>query len=549
MNSGVEQAALPLAFFDAMDSDKKKQEQAFSVAKKAADTGSVEGALLLGLMYDCGLSVVASPSDAVHWYQQAVSNPVGAFLLGTHLSQGTGVGKDVVKGQALLQQAANAGFSYANLNLAVLQQQDGKAFLPSLEKAMALGNSAAGLLLADYYLSLANNEQQMKQAHDIYQHIAETGDKEGQVKLAYMLEHGMGGPVDVINAQKWYGMAAEQGEPVAQYLMGHLYQLGRLDTNPDYEQTKKWYSSAQGKYAPAAVALGFIYDTVDDDYQHALAEYEHAAKLGDPVGQFNAGLIYEKGKGRPVDFAKAADYYLRAAEQGHIQAMVQLADVSLNGLHDKDKALSWYKKAADLGDRDALYQLGLLSETGVATKLDYPDAVKYYQQAADKGNANAKLALARMYQYGLGVTKDLQQTVKLFKELAAQDNAYAQYQLANFYYNGTASPRMPEQGLQLLKVAASNGSLQARNALQWMASRNQDDKTSFVEPVSIVKESASMGQPADLMYLDALNTWNRGDETSSRRMLSQILNQYPDYSPAKHTYEQLGQGTSAGTWG
>jgi len=548
VSSGVEQAALPLAFFDAMDADKNKQDAAFLVAKKAASDGNVEAALLLGLMYDYGISVPASPSDAVSWYEKAASNPVGAFALGTHLSLGTGIGKDVAKGQALLQQAATAGFSYANLNLAVMQQQDGKAFLPELEKALSLGNSTAGLLLADYYLSLANNEQQMKQAHDIYQHIAEMGDREAQLKLAYMLEHGMGGPVDLINAQKWYVAAAEQGQPVAQYLMGHLNQLGRLDKQPDYEQAKKWYSSAQTNYAPAAVALGFVYDTVEDDYQHALAGYELAAKSGDSVGQFNAGLIYAKGKGRPVDFAKAVDMYTKAAEQGHIQAMVQLGDVYLNGLHDQEKALDWYKKAADLGDRDALYQLGLLSETGVATGLDYSEAVKYYQLAANKGNANAKLALARMYQYGLGVPKDLSQSAKLYKELADQDNAYAQYQLATFYYDGAMGKRMPEQGMQLLQMANVNGSLQARKALQWLATQKQE-KTSFLEPVTIIQVPTLTGKPADLMYLDALNTWNRGDEATSRMMLNHILNEYPDYSPAKHTYEQLGQGTHVGSWG
>jgi len=43
--------------------------------------------------------------------------------------------------------------------------------------------------------------------------------------------------------------------------------------------------------------------------------------------------------------------------------------------------LVWYKKAATLGNGNALYALGLLSETGVATKLDFPDALKYYQKA------------------------------------------------------------------------------------------------------------------------------------------------------------------------
>ena len=175
------------------------------------------------------------------------------------------------KGRELLQQASDAGFSYANLNLAVMKQQSGEAFVPELDKALALGNSTAGLLLADYYLSQANDTKQMQQARDIFQHFAEKGDKDAQIKLGFMHDQGLGGPANVIEAVKWYGLSAEQGQVVAQYLLGHLYQLGRLGPLPDYVEAKKWYSSAQSNYAPAAVALGFIYDTVDDDYQQALA--------------------------------------------------------------------------------------------------------------------------------------------------------------------------------------------------------------------------------------------------------------------------------------
>lgn len=540
---GVESAALSLAFFNAMDSDKTKQQQAFAVATKEAEAGSAEAALLLGLMYDNGISVAASQSDALHWYDKASANPIGAFAMGTYMAQGSGTGENVEKGQALLQKAADAGFSYANLNLAIMQQQQGAAFLPALEKAVSLGNSRAGLLLADYYLSLANSPEQMKQAKAIYQRFAEQGDKIGQLKLAYMNEKGLGAEANMAEAQKWYTLAAEQDEPIAQYLLGNFYQLGLLDKQPDYAQAKNWYSRAQSKYIPGAVALGFISETVDDDYKDALEAYQRASAAGDPTGLFNEGLVYEQGKRYPVDLAKASQLYLKAAERGHIQAMVQLAGIYLNGSSNQKDALVWYKKAADLGDRNALYQLGLLSETGVATKLDYADAMNYYEQASNKGNLSAKLALARMYQYGLGVTKDPQKAREIYKELAARDNAYAQYQLAMSYVDGASNQQMPAEGIKLLQQAQENGSLQARKALQLYSSQTQD-KISFIEPVQIIKITGDANEPADLMYLDALNTWNHGDESYSRAILARILNQYPDYIPAKKAYEQLDKGIS-----
>ncbi len=68
--------------------------------------------------------------------------------------------------------------------------------------------------------------------------------------------------------------------------------------------------------------------------------------------------------------------------------MTQLAGMYFYGLgHERNEqeALSWYKKAASLGNANALYALGLLSETGVATKIDFPDAPKILSTSFQSG--------------------------------------------------------------------------------------------------------------------------------------------------------------------
>lgn len=541
--AGIKQAIVPLAFFNAMDNDKAKQAQAFAIVRRQADNGDMKAALLVGLLFDRGIGVSASHSDAMYWYEEADKSPVSAFILGTYTSQGNGVKKDLQKGQALLQQAADAGFSYANLNLAVMQQQNRDAFLPNLEKANALGNAPAGLLLADYYLSSGNDGEQMKRAHDIYQKLANLGDKTAQVKLGYMYDQGLGVPVDVASAEKWYTMAAEQGQPVGQFLLGNLYQLGHLTPEPDTALAKKWYSRAQDQFIPAAIALGFINDTSDDNYQQAQISYQKAAAQHDAIGLFNLGLLYEKGKGMPVNFVKAQQLYEEAAEKGHRQAMVQLAGLYFNGSlgkRDSSTALTWYKKAAGMGDRDALYQLGLLSETGVGIPINMNEAIHYYQDAANKGNAKAMMALARMYKYGIGVNKDMQQAEKYYKQLSAQGNGYAQFELAALYAAASDGKALSQQVRTLLQQAQNNGSFQARNTLQLLAAQSEG-RVSFIEPLGFKPTTMSANQPVDLLYLEALNDWNRGDVLSSRRLLDQIMVQFPNYSPAKRTYEQLHQ--------
>ena len=540
--SGVSDAALPLAYFNAMDANKAKQSEAFAVAEKEAKEGHPQAALLLGLMYDRGIAVDASSSSAIHWYEKAGINPVSAFILGTYYSLGQGVSEDAEKGKSLLQQSAAAGFSYAHLNLAVMKQKSHEDFLPELNQAQALGNSTAGLLLADYDMSQASDVQKMKEAHDIYQHFAEKGDRDAQLKLGFMLQNGLGGPVDIGGAGKWYDSAARQNQFVAQYLLGHLYQLGQLGGTPDDVLAKQWYEHAARAYAPAAVALGFIYDTDEDNYRQAEAAYQLALAEHDPVAQLNLGLIYEKGKGQPVDFAKARTFYQASAEQGNAHAMVSLAGLFFNGQggsRDDDLALSWYQKAAQLGDRDALYQLGLLAETGVSVPLDFNQAVHYYQQAADKDHVKAMLALARIYQYGLGVSKDNEKAMAYYKKTAAIGNPYAQYQLAIMYYNGVDGKRVPQLGKQWLQQAEQNGSVQASRALQWLDAQSAS-LGSFIEPLALAQAPVA-GQPADRMYWDALNAWNCGDALSSKVILDKLRVEFPGYAPAKRAYDELTQ--------
>ncbi|KTC74282.1 enhanced entry protein EnhC [Legionella birminghamensis] len=544
---GVAEAILPLAFYNAMDSDPKKQAQAFEIARKEARNGNSEAALLLGIMFDRGISVQPNQYEALYWYQQAANNPVSAFILGTYFTEGNGVAKDLEKGRALLQQSADAGFPYANLNLGVLKHDVDEYFLTELDTARQQGNSKAGLLLADYYLQQANDPEKMKQARDIYEYFAGKGDKEAQTKLAFLYDRGLGGEANSEVAAHWYTEAAEQGQPIAQFLLAQLYQLGRVGDKPDYELAKKWYKQAQVNFPFASVALGFIYDTVEDDYVNAADNYSLAAKTGDAIGQYNLGLLYENGKGMPVNLQQARDYFQQAADQGYGKAMTQLAGLYFNGIdgvRDEQQALHWYKKAAAAGDGGALYQLGLLSETGVAMKLDFPNAVSYYQQASDLGNEKAQMALARMYQYGIGVQKDLQHAADLYKVLAANSNAYAQYQLAMMYIDGQLGEPSIAQGKPLLIQASNNGSYQAETMLRWLNAK-QEQKLSFIEPMRLNKAPVLAGQPAELMYMDALNEWNRGDETMSRMILDRLMTQFPHYIPAKKIYEQLNQQSKA----
>jgi TPR repeat protein len=63
-----------------------------------------------------------------------------------------------------------------------------------------------------------------------------------------MYSQGLGVPQSYAEAMKWYLMAADQGDAVAQYNLGVTYSQGLVVTQ-DYVQAHMWYNlaAAQGQ--------------------------------------------------------------------------------------------------------------------------------------------------------------------------------------------------------------------------------------------------------------------------------------------------------------
>ncbi len=483
---GIAQAYIPLAFYNAVENEKEKQKEAFTVAKAQAELGNKKAALLLGLLYDRGIGVEADHNKAMTWYKLAGDNSVSQFILGTYIAEGKGIRKDRDQGILQLKQAADNSFSYAYFNLAALEQQAGKDFLPDLAMAYRLGNSHAGIVLADYYLSTNNDLEKIVQAQQIYQGLANKGDGSAQLKLGYMLDKGLAGKRDLVSAEKWYVASAQQGNPVAQFLLGQWFQVGE-NAEPNYNLAREWYQKAAPQLAQASIALGFIDETVFDNYPGALKFYEKAALKGEGKGIYNLALMYLYGKGMPVDFKKAKMLFNEASSKGIHEAINQLAELSYYGLGEvknEQAALSLYKKAARLDNPHALYQLGVFAETGHVLKQNHENALQYYQKSAAMGDNKAMLALARIHH---SVKKDAQTSADIYQTLAIKQNAYAQYRLGTFYMEGTAGKQSPDRARQLLKQAVENGNQQARHVLRRLEAQTKTE-ISFIEPLKMKAE-------------------------------------------------------------
>jgi hypothetical protein len=86
---------------------------------------------------------------------------------------------------------------------------------------------------------------------------------------------------------------------------------------------------------------------------------------------------------------------------------------------DYAEAARWYRKGADQGDAMAEEGLGFLYTEGKGVPLDYSEAIGWYRKAADQGNAKAEYDLGYMYYYGRGAPLDRAEATRLFRLAAA----------------------------------------------------------------------------------------------------------------------------------
>jgi uncharacterized protein len=86
---------------------------------------------------------------------------------------------------------------------------------------------------------------------------------------------------------------------------------------------------------------------------------------------------------------------------------------------DYAAAAAWYRKAADQGDASAQNNLGFMYHRGRGVPQDYAAAAVWYRKAADQGNASAQNDLGFMYGEGRGVPQDYVQAHMWFDIAAA----------------------------------------------------------------------------------------------------------------------------------
>jgi TPR repeat protein len=210
------------------------------------------------------------------------------------------------------------------------------------------------------------------------------------------------------------------------------------------------------------------------DYAKARDWYEKAADGGNPDAMFKLGVIYQNGQGVALDYAKAREWYEKAADSGNADAMANLGWLYAHGQGvalDSAKAREWYEKAVAKDNAPAMFHLGYLYDTGFGVPQDYAKAREWYEKAADKGNASAMANLGLLYANGRGVPQDYAKAREWYEKAADNGNAPAMVSLGLLYENGKGVPQDYAKAREWYEKAAAKDNADAKTRLQQLPVR------------------------------------------------------------------------------
>ena len=162
-------------------------------------------------------------------------------------------------------------------------------------------------------------------AYKLFLPLAEQGNVDGQRNLGVLYYLGQGVPQDYKEAEKWWELAAEQGDGFAQYSLGLMH----------FKEAEKWMRlSAEQGNADAQFTLGLMHlgelgETEDypgetEDHKEAEKWIKLSAEQKNADAQCLLGDMYLEGMGVTEDYAEAIKWWKLAAEQGHERAKYNL---------------------------------------------------------------------------------------------------------------------------------------------------------------------------------------------------------------------------------
>jgi len=196
---------------------------------------------------------------------------------------------------------------------------------------------------------------------------------------------------------------------------------------------------------------------IDEDWVSARQYAETAAAGGDVTAAVMSGLIARDGRatGEP-DYALAASWFSRAAEQDHPLALYEMGRLARREVPGVTDPRSWFERAARVGHVPGMVAYALeLRESPIPQER--VRSREWAERAAQQGFAEAMYQFAQLLDLGIGGEQDLASARTWYESAAAERHAEAALQAGVMWVEGVGGPADAERGWAYIRQAAESG--------------------------------------------------------------------------------------------
>ena len=373
-----------------------------------------------------------------------------------------------------------------------------------LLRSARAGNRDGRFWLAHTYKEGIGCEENYDSANYWYGQLADEGDGEGNMQMAFAYEAGRGVPADTAVAMQYYERAGSAGISNAYSFLADFYRDGFSSMAPDSVHAFQLYQQAAamdgnntlglyntglcllhgiGTSRDTAAAFPFLLEAANDglpaaqsivgDYYNygwgsvvtngdsAIFYYHEASMRDDPHGDYMMGSwFYDQEL-----YDNAMAYLMSAASNGDDEAYVTVALAMLQGHaegYEPEAGVDLLEKVAPSNPSGRAYLLlSTIRLNGYGRTADTALALRYLDSAIALGNTQAMMTLGNLYAAGEVVPQDTVKTLELYNRAVAAGSLTAMKRLAGSHMTGEVVPLDKNRAVQLYQMAADRGDLEA----------------------------------------------------------------------------------------
>lgn len=511
----------------------KETEKYINLLSQSANLGYVQALNDLGDLYFNGELAPKHMGKAYEYFLKASQNGsgYGSYSCGFILMKGSSdIPRDIEKGLSMFRLAVDQNYKAATRDL------------------------------ARYYYSLETEEDNRK-ALDYYLQYIEYNPKDTDTLLhiGLIYESGLGVPLNIDLARRYYERAAEQDETGMAYnFLGGTYMNDEETESNERKAVHYFQKAIELGNTNAMFRISYYLHNgkggLQVDIPREIELLTEASKRGNHQATYRLGLLFEDNEsGMAQNLELSVKYFQLAADNGILAAINKMGELYLFGEvipANLTKAISCFTAASEQGYGKASYWLGRLHTDGIGQlEKDTQKAMNYYRKAIEQGYEEAREWMEQLQKNLVDETitdieipqdksdEELYKEAKNALEKAQFKTAYAYFsyltqrnhaesfnELGDMYFYGRGMAINQAKALELYKKAAALDSVYGFFNVGFLYWNGPEEIQDPEQALQYLKKAVQMGYTYALSFIGDI--YRTGPE------------ELIDYAEAKRYYQK-----------